>query len=244
MVHRVVERFNRFEHWTVTNSEGIAIFAVVVGLALRFWVASRSYLNPDEVYHVYLSEAGSFAELLSKALGDTHPPLLHVILHYAKYISLSEVWLRALPVLAGGLTPWIIYRWMKPRWGRAAALFALLILSLSPMLIGLSAQLRGYTLAMLFMALAIYALDVAIERGSAFWMAAFGLTLAAGILAEYVTAWFAVAAGFYFLFRFRETRLRWPARTTWVATQWAGSGIFVWLDIPQIQPLRLGIDSS
>lgn len=229
MIRKLLAGFGRVDGWAAGRADLIAFLVILLGFALRFWVASRSCLNPDEAYHCSLANADSFGQLLRQALRSTHPPMLIFILHVVKQVSVSELWLRAGPVVAGALAPWFLYRWMAPRWGRAGGLFALVVLSLSPMLIGLAAQLRGYTLAIFFASAALYCLELAVERSSPRWMAAFGAFLLLAIAAEYVTAWFALAAGLYFLLRWREATLTPRLKAAWFATQLAGLGALLWL---------------
>ena len=244
VIRKLIAGFDRVDGWTAARADLIAFLVVLLGLALRFWVASRFYLNPDEAFHCSLANADSFEQLLDQALISTHPPLLIFILHVVKQVSVAELWLRVAPVVSGALAPWILYRWMAPRWGRAGGLFTLVVLSLSPMLIGLATQLRGYTLAIFLAAAALYCLELAIERGSVRWMAAFGAFLLLGIAAEYVTAWFALAAGLYFLSRWREETLTPAVRAVWVAPQLAGLSVFGWLLVAQILDVRAKMKTS
>jgi hypothetical protein len=134
-------------------------------------------------------------------------------------ISSSEVALRLLPVLAGSLFPWVVFRWLARTWNQGAGLAALLILTFSPNLVMLSAQARAYTLALLFAALALLFLEEALQRASLLYMLLFTGALYLAILSEYSAAWFAGAAGIYFLLRIRSSGVSRPLAAVWALGQ-------------------------
>ena len=82
----------------------------------------------------------------------------------------SEVLLRLVPAICGSLFPWVVMLWMQEIVGNAAALSAQLLLTFSPALIGLSAEVRAYTLAFLLFAIALLLLENSLVRGSKFSM--------------------------------------------------------------------------
>ena len=78
-----------------------------------------------------------------------HPPLFLLALKGVLHFGCSELAFRSIPVLAGILFPLFVMRWVRRRAGDAAGLCALLLLTFSPSLAGLSAEVRAYTLAFL-----------------------------------------------------------------------------------------------
>jgi predicted membrane-bound mannosyltransferase len=122
----------------------------IVGLVLRLRLALLTYLNPDEALQALLA-FGNWGDVLRNTLKVTHPPLLILITHAISLISRTEFALRLVPVLAGRLFPVALFAWLRRVAGRMAAMAALLLLTLAPHLVGVSAQLRSYTLALLFL---------------------------------------------------------------------------------------------
>src|SRR6516165_10296041 len=133
------------------------------GLALRLRLAFLNYLNPDEA-EIALLAFGTWGDVLrnSLKLGD-HPPLLIVITHAVSLISRTELALRLVPVLAGSLFPLLLFAWLRRAAGMMAAMAALFLLTLAPHLITVSAQLRSYTLALLFLSASLVVLEEALE---------------------------------------------------------------------------------
>jgi len=91
--------------------------------------------------------------------GDFQPPLLHLILHFAAYVSHSEWWLR----LIGALIPGLITVWGTIKLGEAlhhprTGLIAGLLLATSPFHVFFSQELRPYSLPTMFAVLSWLAL--------------------------------------------------------------------------------------
>jgi hypothetical protein len=136
-----------------------------------------------------------------------HPPLLAFSLHEVLRINSSELAVSRVSVLTGSIFPWFAYRWLATVRNSGAGFAALLILTFSPNLVSLSAQARGYTLALFFTALSLLLIELAFETQSALRLVLFALCLYLAILSEYSTAWFVGAAGIYVLTRGVESRV-------------------------------------
>jgi hypothetical protein len=199
-------------------------------------LAAASYLNPDEAWVSLLAIPSSFRELYEMAGRLAHPPLFVLLVHFVKQVSQSEVALRMVPVLAGTAFPWFVYKWLGRAWSKESGFIALLLLEFAPPLVALSAQVRGYTLALLFFAAALYLLETAIECGSAARMAGFAAALYLGIYTEYSAAFFTAAAGVYALLRLREANSPRRVVATWAASQAGAVGLYALLYKLHVQP--------
>ena len=153
----------RLEAGLASRLDWITIAVLVAGLAVRLRLASLTYFELDESFHAHRA-VSSFPDLWDKAHEPTHPPLLIILTHYVRQISESEIALRMIPVLSGALFPWWIYRWLGIVWTKTAGFAAVVILTFSPMLIGLSSVLRQYTPALLFFGISLYCVERAIRR--------------------------------------------------------------------------------
>ncbi len=208
-----------FSRWEI-------IFVGVIftaGLALRLRLAVITYLNPDEALHA-LWAFGTWGDTLRNSLADTHPPLLLFITHAVSLFSRTELALRTVPVLAGSLFPLLLFAWLRRVAGRMAAMTALFLLTLAPHLITISAQLRSYTLAFLFLSASLVLLEEALEGGRWSTMVVYSVFLWLCILSDYSMAWFAGAVGFYALLRLRGSSAR--LKATWVAGQLVALSIY------------------
>jgi len=202
----------------------------LAALAVRLYFAHSLYLNPDECLHVNAGSSGQWAVY-------HHPPLLFWWLWIATLVSNQEWWLRLAPVVAGALTPlaaglWLC-RWLHPvtAWGLAA------LLAFTPNLVLLSVQLRGYSMALLGIAIALYALDRALAESSRRWLLIHFAALVIAILAEFMTAWIALAMGLYGLLRLaREREIR-SLLPVWLAGQSGCAGLYAVLYVFIIRPL-------
>ncbi len=217
---------------------------MLVGLALRLAEGGRTYLNPDEIQNFFLSLARGFRALyVGTPLQIDHPPLLFVLLHPIALISSSEIALRLIPVLAGTVFPWVVYRWLARAWNAGAGFAAFAILTFSPDLIALSAQIRGYTLELLFAALALLFLETALTGRSLSAMLLFSVALDLAILSEYSAAWFAAAVGVYFLLRVAADRISPKLLVAWLFGQGTALALYWNLYRNAIQP-RLAVRSG
>jgi len=216
---------------------GEIVFApaiVAVGLAIRLWLVSSAALNPDEASHTEVA-FGNWSTVFVQSLQVTHPPLLILINHVVLWFARGEVALRLVPVLAGSIFPLVLAAWMRRIAGITAAGFVLVILSLSPALIRISATVRSYTLALLFVSLALLTLEAALEKNSYSKMALFSFWLVLAMLSDYSVAWFAAGAGAYALLRLRGMSR--TVKTVWAIGQ--AIGFLIYLVLVKIQVLKI-----
>jgi len=226
----------RTENWSGRRLDLAAGGILLIGFLLRLW-AARSFVNPDEAYHVMLASPPDFGALYESAVRSPHPPLFVILLHYIRLVTESDLGIRLIPILAGCAFPWVIYRWIAKGWSRHAGLAALAILTLAPKLIQLSVEARAYTLVLLLMSLALYLMDGAIERSSPLRMTGFILALAVAVLTDYSAAFFVVASGTYFLLRIRERSVTQDVRIVWELGQVGVVILYAVLWVTQIHPI-------
>lgn len=209
----------------------------LAGLVLRLRLAATTYLNPDEAYHALLSTS-NWRDLWNNSLTVAHPPLLILVAHMALMLSRSELAVRLVPVLAGSLFPVLIYVWLRKVSGRMAAMAALLLLTLAPHLVEVSAQLRSYTLAFLLLAAALLALERALDEDRWQWMVAYSVLLCLCILSDYSMAFFVGAAGVYCLLRIANRPG--AVKAAWAAGQLAAAALYGALFVMQVRSLSGG----
>ena len=144
----------RAENWLNAHTSLLAVAIVLCGLIWRLHRAASFYLNPDEAFSYVLAARQDWHGLwgfYQNAVKSAHPPFLILVLRGVLRIGHSELALRLASVLAGASFPWLVMLWVRQLAGSAASLCALLLLTFSPTLIGLSAEVRPYALAFLFM---------------------------------------------------------------------------------------------
>jgi len=212
---------------------------MMVGTGARLWVAGRTFLNPDEALHYFVAAQPTFLQTYTVSLSTAHPPLMFFLLHGWIVFGSSEFFLRLPFVLAGVLFGWMMFLWVRRVAGQQTALFALALTLLSPTLIAISAEVRQYSLLLLFCATCLYALERGLQENSGAWVAlsAFGLWLA--LLTHYSALIFTAATGVYGLFRLygnKATTMR--IKAFWIAGHLTALGICGVLFITQIAKLR------
>lgn len=202
-----------------SHMDVVALLVLTFGFVLRLVQGSQTYLNPDEASYFWMSLPSEFFDLYRSALDTHHPALLIILLHYIRKISDTEVALRMIPIAAGAVFPLFVYLWLGRTWNKLAGLFALTILALAPHIISLSAQVRAYTLVLLFMSASLYFLDRAIDEESILWMALSAGLLYLGTFSEYSFVFFAGSIAIYFLLRVHGQKVSRELIVAWVITQ-------------------------
>ena len=67
---------------------------LMLGLFLRLWKASGTFLNLDEAMHFLAANKPSLAEAYRASLNLAHPPLLILLLNVWRRLGTSELLLR------------------------------------------------------------------------------------------------------------------------------------------------------
>lgn len=227
-----------------SRTDLVALLTLLVAVIPRFMEATSTYLNPDEASYFTMGVAQSLAELHARSTATHHPPLLVFVLHAVSRFSHSELALRAVPILAGVAFPWFFYRWLGLIWNKTAGYIALLLLAFAPHLISLSAQARGYTLALLGISVSLYLLDRALREASTRWLLLSGLALYVAILSEYFAAFFAGGAGIYFLWRIQAVKTSRTFLAAWAGIQLGGVAVYALLYLTHIQVIAPSGSSS
>ena len=227
----------RLTVWEIT-----AVGAVfLTGLVLKLRLAIPAYLNPDEVWHSFLAFE-PWRRGFRESLREAHPPLVTMVLHTVALFSHGDLAMRMLSIVTGSLFPVVIYFWLYRCAGRMAAFAALFLLTMSPNVIAISAQVRSYAPALFFLALALFTLEIALERDNWPLMIVYGIFLLLCIFSDYSMAWFAGAAGGYALLRLRGSSVQMKA--VWAAGQVAALAAYAYLFRAQVNAYRGSKDQA
>jgi 4-amino-4-deoxy-L-arabinose transferase-like glycosyltransferase len=215
----------------------IAPLTVLAGFGWRIWLAHATFFNVDEAWHYSIANQNSFAAAYKASLTLFHPPLLILILFFWRKLGTSDLMLRMPSVIAGAALCWVFYKWASKLFGRTAGWVGLILMTFLPPMIALSAELRQYALMMLFCVGSAYLLECALERNSAWLMAASGVSLYGGLLSHYSAFLFAAALGIYGIVRIVAERPRPSVIATWAIGQAVGVGLGALLYVIQISKL-------
>lgn len=228
------------ERWLQGHARWCAALLVLLGVAARLRAAKAPFLTPDEALHLQIAGTGNALEVYRTSLGNAHPPLFVLMLHFWKGAAGSDWTLRLLPVAFGSLFLWAAYAWARRLVGENAALLTLAFLALLPSVVIVSAELRGYALLLCMIAAALAALERGLAQASAGWIAAFGVLGALALLSHYAAFRFAAAAVAY-----SAIRLARGPRSPRLAAAWAAAVallgvVALWLARSHVARLRGG----
>lgn len=207
------------------NSDLVASSLVLIGFLWRLWQARATFLNTDEAWHFAVSNQNSLSAAYRASLTLAHPPLLVFILYFWKSLGTSNLMLRLPGVLAGTIFCWIFYKWLVRVAGHTAALVGLILASFLPPMIVLSAELRQYSLMLMFAMAAAYFFEVAVAENSVTAMSLSFANLYLAMLSHYSAFLFAAALGIYAIARMWAHRPRMAVVGLWALGQAVGLGI-------------------
>ncbi|UCG41788.1 MAG: glycosyltransferase family 39 protein [candidate division WOR-3 bacterium] len=213
---RPTGRLDRLDRMVLKYEQGLAIAIVVAGFGLRLALAVPSYLNPDEILHVVIAGDTTFADSLARAAFylSPHPFLYNLLLHLLNLLHASEPLLRLPSVIAGALVSLFSYLWLKRVSGPVAGLVAAAVIAFLPDTVRLAAQVREYALLMMFLAAALWLVEVGIDRKQACPVLGSGALLLAAMATHYATFWFMPGYAVYVILRLRATA---APRRLWIA---------------------------
>jgi len=212
----------------------------VAGFLIRIAIARNTPLSGDEALNFHLANRPRLFDVYSGTLTNAHPPLFFFLLHFWLLLGNSELFLRFLPAIFGTVFLWVFYRWASGLFSDFAGLTALILLSFSPSLVTLSAQIRGYTLLLLLIASTLLALEKAINGRSATWMATSAALLCLAMLTHYSALFVVLALFAYVPIRLRGGRAPGRLLKAWAASQLAVVGVLVFLGVTHVARLRGG----
>jgi Dolichyl-phosphate-mannose-protein mannosyltransferase len=228
----------RWDVWIRYHSNEIAGMILALGFLVRVWAASGIFLNPDEAQHFLVANRTSLALAYKSSLTLAHPPLLIFVLYFWRYLGDSELVLRMSSIIAGILFCFVFFKWLEIIIGRKAALLSLTFVCLLPPLVSLSAQVRQYSLLLLFMALAAYLFERALAEDSARLMVPFSISLYLAMLSHYSAMFFTASIGIYAVIRLAEKQYSKKLILTWLLSQAGSLALFIFLYRTHISKLK------
>ena len=232
----------------ITQTDFLAVVTVLFGLLWRLWLAHATFLDTDEAWHFATANQHSLLAAYKASLTLAHPPLLILILYFWKHVDMSDLMLRLPGVLAGVVFCWVFYKWLAMLFGRTVAWIGLILATLLPPMIALSAELRQYPLMLAFAVSAAYFLERALAADSVgmMWLSSVCLYLA--MLSHYSAFPVAASLGVYAILRMLAQRPPTALLANWGIGQAVGVGLaalLYWTHIarlgtvyPVAQPLR------
>lgn len=192
---------------------------VTAAFLVRLKLASETFLNADEALHFMAANQSSWKLTYQASLTLSHPPLLVFLLHVWRGFGTSEIILRLPSVLAGTAFCLVFFRWLSDLFGSQTGLIGLMFAGFLPPIIALSAEIRQYSLLLLFAICTLYFLERALARNSAREMLLSSICLWLAMLSHYSAVLLAAALGIYALLRMFRQRPSRAVTGVWAAGQ-------------------------
>jgi hypothetical protein len=218
----------KFEARFGDSSGSIPAGVVILGFCWRLWLAHATFFNTDEAWHYSVANQDSLLAAYKASLTLAHPPLLVFILYFWRHLGTSDAMLRLPGVLAGSIFCWVFYKWLALLLGRTVAWCGLIFAAFLPPMIALSAELRQYSLMLMFAVSAAYLLERALADDSIRAMLLSCVCLYLAMLSHYSAFLFAAGLGAYAILRMYSLRPNAAVIRWWVAGQVAGV-VLAWL---------------
>jgi dolichyl-phosphate-mannose-protein mannosyltransferase len=226
------------ETWLHLHLRAVALVVTAGGFAYRVFIASRSFLNPDEAIHYWLINQRSAWQAYKASLTNAHPPLFYLILYFWHLLGRSEFMLRMPSVIAGTALCWLAFRWLERVIGKASSLIGLVFFAFSPAIVALSAEVRAYSVMLVCEAGALYFLAAAFEEKSASRMWCFSIFLYLAIFSHYSVLFFVIAVGVYTLAQILDSRLPRKVVLAWALGQVGTLAEYAFLYVTHVSKVR------
>jgi len=136
---------------------------VLLGCLLRVVGLGKESLWLDEATSLIIARMNP-ADIVLWAAADVHPPLYYLLLHIWLRLGESEVAIRSLSAVWGVLGLVLVFALTRELLGNRVALWAALLLALSPLHIWYSQEARMYAMVTTLCLLAAYLLILALRR--------------------------------------------------------------------------------
>ena len=184
---------------------------MLVALGLRLFHLQQRVLWFDEANSLLIAKAGP-ARIIDAVLDDTHSPFYYLVLRYWQFVAGGEAGARLLSVLAGVATVAVVYSLGQTLAGRGAGLLAGVLLSVCPLHVWYSQEVRMYTLQTLLVCLSFLFMMLALRRERAMFWAGYSIFTALSLYAQYVSLFVIIAQSVFvaiYYWRDRRKLLHW-----------------------------------
>jgi hypothetical protein len=217
----------------------MAVLAILaIGFGLRLYLASGTFLNPDEALHFFIANRDSWLSTYRASLTMAHPPLLIFLLYWWRNLGTSEIILRLPSVVLGTAFSWIFFKWMNQLFGATVALVGLLLVTLLAPMALLSAEVRQYELLLVFAMSATYLLELAFEKKSAALMLMSAVSLYLAMLSHYSALLWVATLGIYGLMRLSRRDNSLGLVAAWIAAQLGALAIAIFLFVSHVSKIN------
>jgi 4-amino-4-deoxy-L-arabinose transferase-like glycosyltransferase len=170
----------------------LLLVGVAAGLVLRFFRLGSQSLWVDEIITLKNSHIGA-PGILSSFFSTLQGPLVSLVVHFWAALSTADAFLRIPFAVAGALTVGAIYLLARALMDQWTARHTAFVVSLSPVLVWYSQEIRGYSFVVLFSVLMTYFFVQWLARPTSRNASFYGLMVFAGLVSNLSAAFVAAS---------------------------------------------------
>ncbi|MEI7539803.1 MAG: glycosyltransferase family 39 protein [Candidatus Saccharibacteria bacterium] len=203
----------------------IADWVLVAAALLAFsfvtlWTITKSSIWFDEAFGAYIIHF-NFIDIARYTATDVHPPLYYWLLKsWSMLFGNTELALRSMSVLFGGVAIVLGYLLTNRLFGRKAARISLIFMMISPMFVRYGQEARMYTLVTTIALAATYTLTFAINTKKRLPWIIYGILVGLGMWTHYFSAIVWIAHWIWRADNIRRTTSKGKFVKTFFSKQW------------------------
>lgn len=122
----------------------------------RVFESWGTFLDPDEAIHATIAGASNLASVYRLSTEQAHPPLYFFLLHFWAGVVRTDFGLRLPSILMATAAVAFLFAAFRRRVGFLPAFATASLLALSPFVVDLTSQVRGYSLLLLLLSAALF----------------------------------------------------------------------------------------
>ena len=197
----------------IDTKRSLALLGAVLlaAFGLRLFHLQQRVLWFDEANSLLIAKVAP-ARIIDAVLDDTHSPFYYLVLRYWQFVAGGEAGARLLSVLAGVATVAVVYSLGQTLAGRGAGLLAGVLLSVCPLHVWYSQEVRMYTLQTSLVCLSFLFMMLALRRERAVLWAGYTIFTALSLYAQYVSLFVIIGQNVFvaiYYWRDRRKLLHW-----------------------------------
>lgn len=167
------------------SEAGLLLLVVLLAFGLRVYALERDSLWLDEICQVLASDRSVWQAVLQSAQNYGNTPLDYVVTSLALRVGRSEGVLRLPAVLWGTLSVAMLYALGREMYDKHTGFLAAFLLTMMPMHVYYSRELRFYSLSIFLTLLSLYAFTRALNRDTRAAWAAYGIATLLALYSHY-----------------------------------------------------------
>jgi uncharacterized membrane protein len=175
-LRNILARFEKYYLWLI----------LILAAGLRIYQINNRDFWYDEAF-TGIAVREKFHDMMAMIINDVHPPLYYFLTKFfASSFGYSVFGIRLFSAIFGVLGVWALYLFTKELFDRRTALWAALIIAISPFAIQYSQEARMYVLLVFFITIAAYFFTRALKTNRTKYYVFWGIFTGLSFLTHYM----------------------------------------------------------